>query len=160
MWITLLLGAVVGLGIGAMLANVLHHKKALPLALLGAVAGGILAYTYASGGVNFPEVASAEQFHQQVLQADGPVVVDFYTDSCIACRKLAPTMESLAGRYTGKVTFLKVNVGRSADLGRQYEIEAVPTVMLFVGGEIRQRWVGAMPAEQYAKALDEVITNQ
>lgn len=159
MWLAILLGAVVGLGVGAVLGNVLRRRSPLPLALVGAVVGGLLGLSYAGGRVDFPEVTAAEQFETQVLGAGQPVLVEFYTDACPACRKLAPTLNSLAGRYDGQVTFVKINAHRSRELARKYDIRAVPTVMLFVNGRIEKRWEGAMGQQRYAEALDAVIGN-
>jgi len=102
MGLTILAGAVVGLGVGAMLGSLGRLRKPLPMAAVGAVVGALLAYTYASGGVSFAEIKTIEQFDQQVLQAKKPVLVDFYTDSCPACRKLAPTLEALSEEFAGQ----------------------------------------------------------
>ena len=84
--------------------------------------------------------------------ADGTVLVDFQTDSCVHCRRLAPLVERLALRC-GDVKFGKVNAGTERELARKYGIIAVPTLILFRDGVEVKRSVGAVPEEKLTGLL-------
>ena len=101
-------------------------------------------------------MSSAEEFEQKVLRADKPVVVTYYTDACPYCHKLAPTMQKLAGEYSGRLDFLKLNAATLPELAERANLRGVPTVILFVEGEERRRWEGNQPAGSFRPAFDEV----
>ena len=76
-----------------------------------------------------------KNFETEVLNATGPVLVDFYAPWCGPCKMLAPLLEQLAGEFAGKVKFAKLNVDDAPELSADHEITGVPTLMLFCGGE-------------------------
>lgn len=89
------------------------------------------------------EITSVEQFNQE-LKSGIPVFVDFYADWCGPCKNVAPDIESSAGRLSGKVRFLKVNVDKMGSLSKSYNVRAMPTVLLFdSSGNIQERRVGS-----------------
>ena len=95
-------------------------------------------------------------FEDQVVQSDQPVLVDFWAEWCMPCRMLAPTIEKLAGQYEGKVKVGKVDTDSNRDVSVKYGISAIPTVILFKGGEVVKKFVGVTPEPEFKKALDEV----
>jgi thioredoxin 1 len=99
---------------------------------------------------------SEQQFDAEVLQAPMPVVVDVYATWCGPCKRLAPKLDEIAGGYTGRVKFVKVNVDQAQGLARRYEIMGVPTLLFFSGGRLVDRAVG-VPADNALKnRLDEL----
>jgi thioredoxin 1 len=92
-----------------------------------------------------------KQFDAEVAQATMPVVVDFYATWCGPCQKLAPIMEEMAGQFTNRIKFVKVNVDESPALARQFDIEAIPTVIFFRSGKIADRLVG-LPSNRELQA--------
>ena len=89
------------------------------------------------------EIATVEQLHQELKSAEGPIVVDFYASWCTPCQRLAPLLESSAEHLSGKVKFLKVDVERCQALRESYNIQAMPTVLLFdPSGALIERQVG------------------
>ena len=92
-------------------------------------------------------IKTQEQFEQEVLNADKPVMVDFYAEWCGPCKAMAPLMEELDGAqdryYVGKV-----DVDELPDLARQYKVASVPTVLAFKDGDCVNRSVGLSNREE------------
>jgi len=102
-------------------------------------------------------VVSTADFEDQVLQAELPVLVDFYSDSCPPCRMLGPAIEKLATLYAGRALICKVNVNRLPQLAGRYSIYGIPAVLFFVGGDERERLVGLRPETAYTSVLDKLM---
>ena len=94
------------------------------------------------------------EFEREALQADGLVLVDFWAAWCPPCRRLAPTLEALAGAYEGQVTVLKVNVDESPEISMRYGIQSIPTLILFRDGRMVDRRLGALPMEELRRFVD------
>jgi len=93
---------------------------------------------------NVQEVNELE-FVTAVLEADRPVVVDFYAPWCGPCRMLAPVLERLADEWSDRVGFVKVNVDETPELAMRYQISGVPTLVMFADGRPVDRLVGLVP---------------
>jgi len=98
-----------------------------------------------------------ENFEQEVLQSDKPVLVDFWAEWCAPCRMLAPTIEELAEEYAGKVKVGKVDTDTNARTPAQFGISAIPTVMLFKDGQVVKKFVGLQTKRELKAAIDEVL---
>ena len=94
-----------------------------------------------------------ENFAQEVLQSDKPVLVDFWATWCGPCRMLAPVIEEIANEYAGKVKVGKVNVDDERELALEYGVSSIPTVMVFQNGEVKQTSVGYRPKEEIEQLL-------
>ena len=104
-----------------------------------------------------------DDFEREVLQADRPVLVDFWAAWCGACKALAPTIDQLAAEYEGKIKVGKLDADANMDVARQYNIRAIPTVILFKDGEIKERFVGLRGKRDYQAVLDKcagTVTSQ
>ncbi len=97
---------------------------------------------------------SDQNFETEVLKSDQPVLVDFWAEWCGPCKMLAPTIEKLAGAYVGKVKVGKLDTDTNRDTAMKYGISAIPTVILFKGGQVAQKFVGLRQEREFKEALD------
>ncbi len=94
-----------------------------------------------------------EEFQQRVLNAEHPVVVDFYADWCGPCKMLSPILEQLE-KENDDVEFFKINIDENPDIAEQYEVMSIPNVGLFKGGKLIDRSVGFKPAADMQAFID------
>ncbi|SFO46562.1 thioredoxin [Pseudobutyrivibrio sp. JW11] len=98
-----------------------------------------------------------DDFESKVLESDVPVVVDFYSDSCITCKKLAPTLCDIEEEYEGKLNVFKVNTNYDTKLVEEYEIKANPTLILFKEGKAVGKQVGPREYDELVEWLEDYI---
>lgn len=91
---------------------------------------------------------TSENFKDEVLNSQIPVIVDFWASWCGPCKMMAPEIESLANDYEGKVKVGKVNVDEESQIATDYNIQAIPTVLLFKNGKVEKTSVGFKPKSQ------------
>ena len=96
-------------------------------------------------------------FETSVLQAGVPVLVDFWAEWCGPCKRLAPTIEQLAGEYAGKLTIGKLNVDDNPNTAVKFQIRGIPAVLLFKNGQVVDQVVGLAPKEDFKKVIDRHI---
>jgi thioredoxin 1 len=95
-------------------------------------------------------------FETEVLQSEQPVLVDFWAEWCVPCRMLAPTIDKIADAYAGKVKVGKVDTDSNREVAMKYQINAIPTVILFQGGRVAQKFVGMKQEKEFKEALDSL----
>lgn len=96
-------------------------------------------------------------FDSEVTNSDIPVLLDFWAEWCGPCRMLAPTIEELAQEYKGKVKVGKVNTDDNRNTAVKFNISAIPTIIIFKGGEAVDTKVGMATKKDLKEALDAVI---
>ena len=99
-----------------------------------------------------------KDFEKEVLKSETPALVDFYADWCGPCRMVSPLLESLSKEYDGRVKFVKINTDENQELTMKLGIMSIPTVMIFRGGDVKARIVGAGPASLYKQKIDSALS--
>jgi thioredoxin 1 len=89
-----------------------------------------------------------ESFKHDVLEAPGPVLVDFWAEWCGPCRMVAPILDEIAAEFAGKLTVAKVNIDDNPMTPTEYDVRGIPTMILFKDGKVVDRKIGAMPRGQ------------
>jgi thioredoxin 1 len=132
-------------------------------AIYGAVLGGL--FYFIAGGRDSAAMNEStgnvkrigeNQFEPEVIQSPLPVVADFYATWCGPCKILAPRLDQLAGSFTNRIEFVKINVDEAAALARRFDIQAIPTLLFFKNGKLVDRIVG-LPATDDLKARLESL---
>ena len=93
------------------------------------------------------EVVSSSDFQSKVLDAQGPVLVDFFATWCGPCKMLAPTLDEVAAETAGKAAVYKLDIDQSPDIAQKYGVMSVPTLMVFENGQIKNERLGAQPKQ-------------
>ncbi len=105
---------------------------------------------------NLLELSDAN-FDQEVKNSPVPVLIDFWAPWCGPCKKLTPIIEELARQYGDKVKIAKVNVDENQQKAVEYGISGVPSVFVFVNGEVKERLVGLQPKSQIESAIGKYL---
>lgn len=99
-------------------------------------------------------VLTEANFNTEVLQAAGPVLVDFWAAWCGPCKMVAPIVDELAVEYAGKAKIAKLNVDDCGSIAQQYGVMSIPTLIVFKDGKEANRIVGFRPKNELAKLLE------
>lgn len=98
-----------------------------------------------------------ENFENEVLKSDIPVLVDFYADWCGPCKMMFPVVEKLAEEYDGKIKIGKVNSDENSELAIKYAIMSIPSFLVFKNGEVVNSATGALPEAALKNILDSAL---
>ena len=96
-------------------------------------------------------------FEKEVISSDLPVFVDFYADWCGPCKMMAPIVEKLAEKYDGKVKVGKCNIDEENGLAGRYNVMSIPTMMIFVKGEVKETIIGAVSQKELEEKIEKAL---
>ena len=98
-----------------------------------------------------------DSFEAEVVNADGPVLVDYWADWCGPCKMIAPILDEIAEEYKGKIKITKLNIDENPATPPKYGIRGIPTLMLFNGGNVEATKVGAVSKSQLTAFIDSNV---
>jgi thioredoxin 1 len=96
-------------------------------------------------------------FDDAIHKTDVPVLVDFWAPWCGPCKMMAPIIEEVAKDYVGKAKICKLNTDDARDSAMEFGISAIPTLILFKGGQVQKKWVGLTSKKELSSAIDELL---
>ncbi|AEM78606.1 thioredoxin [Thermoanaerobacter thermohydrosulfuricus] len=100
-------------------------------------------------------VITLENFEQEVVNSDVPVLIDFWAEWCMPCRMVAPIIDELAKEYEGKIKVGKINVDEENELAMKFRIMSIPTIGLFKNGKMVDKIIGARPKADFVKFIEK-----
>ena len=104
-----------------------------------------------------PIELTEDNFTSEVLDADVPVMIDFWAPWCGPCHMVAPIIEDLADKYEGRIKVAKVNLDESPALASEYGVRSIPAIFIFNNGEVAERTVGVQPEDTLSAMIDRVL---
>jgi len=96
-------------------------------------------------------------WEQEVIQSDKPVLIDFWAPWCGPCRMVSPIVSELAQEYAGKLKVGKLNTDEEPGVAVKYGIMSIPTLIIFKNGEVADQIIGAAPKEYFTQKLDKIL---
>ncbi len=98
-----------------------------------------------------------DNWEEEVINSDIPVLVDFWAPWCGPCRMVAPIVSEIAQEYEGKLKVGKLNTDEEPEIAVRYGIMSIPTLMIFKNGEVVDQIIGAVPKEYFLQKLEQVL---
>ena len=100
---------------------------------------------------------NSENFDNEVLKSDIPVLVDFNATWCGPCKMLAPTIKELEGEYEGKIKFCELDIDEAGDIAGKFGVMSIPTLIIFKDGDVFSRTMGLQPKPKVKSQLEESL---
>lgn len=104
-----------------------------------------------------PTRISKDNFEKEVLQADKTVLADFYSDSCVPCKRLSPVLFALEEEYAEKLKIVKININFDSELAEKYEVQAAPNLVFFKSGKEISRLRGAVKQAEIKEVIEKSV---
>jgi thioredoxin 1 len=101
--------------------------------------------------------ATDQNFEQEVIKSEIPVLVDFWAPWCVPCKRVAPILEEIAKDYEGRLKIAKVDVDTNNETAWRYGIKSIPTLILFHKGQVAEQIIGAQPKDEILKIIEKYL---
>ncbi len=98
-----------------------------------------------------------ENFKQEVMDSDKPVLIDFWADWCAPCRMLGPSIDQLSEQYKDKAVIAKINIDQQRELAQQFGVMSIPSVFVLKNGKVIDSAVGVRPKKYYEDVLEKAM---
>ena len=102
-------------------------------------------------------VLTDDNFEEEVIKAETPVLVDFWAEWCGPCRMIGPVIEEIAEEFAGKIKVGKLNVDQNQGTAAKYRISSIPTLLFFKGGKLVEEMVGVQPKSKLVEVINKVL---
>ena len=102
-------------------------------------------------------ILTEENFDNEVLNSSRPVLVDFWAEWCVPCKRLTPIIEELSIEYSGRVKIMKLNVDSAPEIAARYGISGIPALYLFNNGDVVDNCVGVQPKVKIKEMVDKAL---
>ncbi len=99
-----------------------------------------------------------ENFREEVMESEKPVIIDFWAEWCMPCRMLAPIFEELSKEYGNRMKFAKLNVDETPEIAQTFGIQGIPTLLIFHKGKVIERIVGLLPKERLGEIIESILS--
>ena len=99
---------------------------------------------------------NAESFEAEVLNSKLPVLADFYSDSCVPCKRVSPVLAEIEEQYADRINIAKININFDAELAEKYEVRAAPTLIFFKDGQETERLIGAVKKSEITEIIEKL----
>lgn len=103
------------------------------------------------------EITTRDEFTEEVINANIPVIVDFWASWCAPCTMLSPVLDRIGDKYTSRAKVVKVDIEKLQAVAIEYNVRALPTVLFFVDGVVVEMHTGMNPQEVYEKTMDKIL---
>jgi thioredoxin len=104
-----------------------------------------------------PITLTDNNFEEEVIKSDKPVLIDFWAVWCGPCKIIAPVVEELAGEYEGKIKVGKLDVDENQQASIKYGVRSIPTLLIFKDGKVKDTIIGAVPKSQIVQKLNSAL---
>lgn len=102
-------------------------------------------------------ILTDDSFEEEVLKSEQPVLIDFWAEWCVPCKMLGPLVAEIAEEYAGKIKVCKANVDDAPETSGRYNIQSIPTLMVFNKGEVVKQNVGVVPRDAIEEMFKDLI---
>lgn len=130
------------------------------------IASGLLLVTVSLLIIFYPRrvsmkvILTEDNFQKEVLESDIPVLVDFWAEWCAPCLMIAPTIEEIAREYSGRLKVGKLNMDENPAVAAKYNIQSIPTLIIFKEGKIIERVIGALPKKALKSKIEMILPTE
>jgi thioredoxin 1 len=102
-------------------------------------------------------VLTKDNFDEEVMKSDKPILVDFWAQWCGPCRAVSPIIDEIASDFEGKAKVCKVNVDEQGELAAKYRVMSIPTIMIFKDGQVAERVVGSRSKDEFIQIIEKSL---